>query len=118
MDFLKKVGMFLPSKIERVSWDGEALELACSKLLLRTESTWRISQNNQLILACWDRDSSELGSRLSGKFLTGISWLIADQPIDLSLKLSDGSSLDIFCCSSVEAWMLEIKEIGVYFGGQ
>ncbi|MCV4275459.1 hypothetical protein OH710_22700 [Pseudomonas capsici] len=115
-DFLHAVANFLPTKIERVLWDGDSLIVLTKDWNFRTESVWRVSKNEQLLFACWDSDAYDLIANFSGQSILEVSWLIDGQPMDPCFKLSDGRMLNIFCSLSTEPWVMEFANGAVYLG--
>ncbi|WP_439850254.1 hypothetical protein ACTACG_20475 [Pseudomonas syringae] len=115
-NFLQAVAILLPIKIERLTWDGDTLILYSANCIFRTESAWRVSKDNKLLFACWDEDALALVSELLDLYVTEVSWLIDDQPIDPCFKLSDGRVLHVFSSLSTEPWFMELSDNAVYLG--
>jgi hypothetical protein len=116
IDIFEAVALFFPIKIEQVSWDGDTLILSTADWSFRTESVWRVSKNHKLQFACWDDDAPVLISDFLGASIIEIKWITDAQPIDPSIKLSDGRVLDVFCSISIEPWVMELSSGAVYLG--
>jgi len=114
--FFEAVALLLPIKIEQVSWDGDTLMLSSAAWSFRTASAWRVSKDYELQFACWDDDARILVSQFLGTSVVEFNWIINRQPIDPSIKLSDGCVLDVFCSTSIEPWVMELSDEAIYIG--
>jgi hypothetical protein len=115
-NFIHVVLSCLPLSIESVFWDGDSLLLSSGGWYFRTESAWRVSREGEMQFACWDEDAGDLINGLAGLSVVGVDWVICGQPIDPSMKLSDGRKLDVFCSTSIEPWVMSLPDGSIYVG--
>lgn len=115
-DFKKLVKNSLPLFIKASDWNGDSLTISGDGWSFTTNSVWRISCDNCLLLACWDDEVDGRVEALVGLSIIEMSWVVSTQPIDPSFKLSNGQRLDIFCSFSSEPWVLTLPDNKVYVG--
>ncbi|MCW8125935.1 hypothetical protein [Microbulbifer halophilus] len=110
------IAPYLPLKIDNVSWNGDVLLLSSTEWSLRVDSVWRILAGKKMLFGCWDDDANKIVADLEGLSVTSVFWVTPEEPIDLSLVLSNGTRLEVLCCLSFEPWVVNLPDNSVFVG--
>lgn len=110
----EKGKLFLPLKIEVISWNDPELLLYGERWSFNTLSSWRIVNNGRLLCGCYDESSKEIIEQLTDLSIVTIDPQTIDLPIDLAFGISNGYKLEIFSTSYYEPWTLGLPNEPLY----
>ena len=100
---IKEMNALGPFRIETVNWDGVSLALSGKDWSLATTSPWRVSYDGRYVCGSDDLQLAETNNWLCQT----INEFKLD--LDLTLVFSTNMKLDVFCCTTSEAWIFNAK---------
>ena len=111
---ITQIKKHLPLKITHAKWNGTIFQIFGSTWNFATLSAWRISNENKVIVGCFDDDSIESIGMLNDLEICDICFQTAFLKIDPLFHFSNGNKLEIFSTDTYEPWTFQINEIGIY----
>lgn len=105
---------YLPLKISTVNWDETLLHIYGLDWSFTTLSAWRITEENRMVLGCFDKNSVEKALQLVDLEIIDIKCQENRLKIDPIFKLSNNQFLEIFSTDTYEPWTFNLDPVGFF----
>lgn len=111
---IQSVTKKLPLMIESIDWDDPILTLAGKDWNFSTRSSWRICNENVLVVGCYDSEATKIINTIKNCQITSVEIQGKYSKFDPVFRLSNGLLIEFFSTTYYEPWTFDFSSGIVY----